>query len=63
MDATRNNMAHLIRILKTGDWDMLRRNPPCFVGVDHAEQDMEKLAQSQLAAVPKRRQVEDVAAA
>ena len=65
VDAIRSNMAHLIRILKTGDWDMLRRSPPYFVGVDDAERDLAKLAETQLAEVPKSRQRvgADVAAA
>jgi len=65
VDAIRNNMAHLIRILKTGDWDMLRRSPPYFVGVDDAERDMEKLAETQLAEVPttSRPDVDNIVAA
>ena len=53
VDAIRNNMSHLVRVLKTGDWAMLRRTAPYFVGVDNAERDMEKLAETQLAEVPK----------
>ena len=53
VDAIRNNMSHLVRVLKTGDWTMLRRTAPYFVGVDNAERDMEKLAETQLADVPK----------
>jgi hypothetical protein len=49
VDAIRNNMAHLVRVLKTGDWDLLRRQPPCFVGVGEAPDDMERLAAAQLA--------------
>jgi hypothetical protein len=52
VDAIRSNMAHLIRILKSGDWAMLRRSPPCFVGIDDAERDMEKLVEIELAEVP-----------
>jgi hypothetical protein len=65
VDAIRNNMAHLIRILKTGDWDMLRRTPPYFVGVDDAERDLLQLAEMQLAEVPKARrpQADNIAAA
>ena len=65
VDAIRSNMAHLIRILKTGEWDMLRRSPPYFVGVDDAERDMEKLAETQLAEVPKtmRGPVDNIVAA
>ena len=65
VDAIRNNMEHLIRVLKTGDWSMLRRSPPYFVGVDNAEQDLAKLAETQLAQLPETRlrEVEDSAAA
>jgi len=52
VDAIRSNMTHLIRILKSGDWAMLRRSPPYFVGIDDAERDMEKLVEIELAEVP-----------
>jgi hypothetical protein len=52
VDAIGSNMAHLVRILKSGDWAMLRRNPPYFVGIDDAEHDMEKLVAIELAEVP-----------
>lgn len=48
VDAIRSNMAHLVRILKSGDWAMLRRSPPYFVGIDDAERDMEKLVEIEL---------------
>jgi hypothetical protein len=65
VDAIRNNMAHLIRILKTGGWDMLRRSPPYFVGIVDAERHLAKLAETQLADVPKARrpEVDNIAAA
>jgi hypothetical protein len=52
VDAIRSNMTHLVRVLESGDWTMLRRSPPYFVGVDDAEHDMEKLVETQLAEVP-----------
>jgi hypothetical protein len=55
VDAIRSNMTHLIRILKSGDWTMLRRSPPYFVGVSSAAEDMEKLVETQLAEIPKNR--------
>jgi hypothetical protein len=55
VEAIRNNMTHLIRILKSGDWSQLRRSPPYFVGVSDAERDMERLVATQLAAIPKSR--------
>ena len=51
VDAIRANMTHLVRVLKSGDWDLLRRQPPYFVGVAEAEEDMRRLARSQLAGV------------
>lgn len=48
VDAIRNNMSHLVQILKTGDWSMLRRSPPYFVGVLDAEEDMDEMVASQL---------------
>jgi hypothetical protein len=64
VDAIRSNMSHLIRVLKTGDFSMLRRSPPYFVGVDDAERNIELMVESQLAAVPKAHagQVDEVAA-
>jgi hypothetical protein len=53
VDAIRNNITHLVRVLKSGDWKLLRRSPPYFVGVRSAIQDIEKLARSYLATVPK----------
>ncbi|MEX2126478.1 MAG: hypothetical protein WD795_21465 [Woeseia sp.] len=55
VDAIRNNMTYLIRILKSGDWSQLRRSPPYFVGVSDAERDMEQLVAKQLAEIPKNR--------
>jgi hypothetical protein len=42
-----------VRVLKSGDWKLLRRSPPYFVGIHSAIQDIEKLARSYLAKVPK----------
>jgi hypothetical protein len=63
VDAIRNNMSYLIRILKTGDWGMLRRSPPYFVGVDEAEEDMDKMVARQLAELPKLTHAESGVAA
>ena len=53
VDAMKNNIVHLVRVLQTGDWKLLRRSPPYFVGVRSAIQDIEKLARSYLERVPK----------
>ena len=53
VDAMKNNIVHLVRVLQTGDWKLLRRSPPYFVGVRSAIQDIEKLSRSYLERVPK----------
>ncbi|MFQ5548821.1 MAG: hypothetical protein ACE5FV_11045 [Woeseia sp.] len=53
VDAIRNNIMHLVRILQSGDWKLLRREPPHFVGVRSAIQDIDSLVRSYLAKVPK----------
>src|SRR5690606_30718998 len=55
VEAIRNNMAHLLRILKSGDWSLLRRRPPYFVGDDGAVETMDHLARRLLAALPRDR--------
>ena len=49
IDAIRMNITHLVRIIETGDWSMLRRKPACFLGIAAAVQDIEKLVAAQLA--------------
>jgi len=50
--AMKSNITHLVRVLKTGDWRLLRRSPPYFLGVSDAMQNIERLVESQLAALP-----------
>ena len=50
IDAITVNITHLVRILETGDWSLLRRKPACFLGLAAAAQDIEKLVAAQLAA-------------
>jgi len=52
-DAIRKNIQHLVRILKNGDWRLLRRDPPCFVGIDDAVQEVDEMVQSQLSRIPR----------
>jgi hypothetical protein len=52
--AMKSNMGHLVRVLKAGDWSLLRRSPPFFLGEDDAIQNVEKMVQSQLAEIPAR---------
>jgi hypothetical protein len=51
--AIRRNLTHLIKVLKTDSWQLLRRDPPYFVGVDDAVESMESVAQKLLAAIPR----------
>jgi hypothetical protein len=53
VDAMKANITHLVRVLESGDWKLLRRSPPYFLGVQSAIQDVEKLTRSYLANVPK----------
>jgi len=52
VSAMKSNIMHLVRVLKSGDWRLLRRSPPFFVGVSDAIQQIEKLVKSQLADIP-----------
>jgi hypothetical protein len=52
VDAIRNNMEHLVRVLKSGDWGLLRRDPPCFLGEDVAAAFVDQLVKTRLAAIP-----------
>jgi hypothetical protein len=52
--AMKSNMGHLIRVLKTDDWSLLRRSPPFFVGDNDAVQNVDKMVRSQLSDVPLR---------
>ena len=49
IDAIRNNMTHLVRIIETGNWSLLRRKPAVFLGIQAAVQEIEQLVARQLA--------------
>lgn len=51
LDAIRANMAHLSRIIETDNWGLLRRKPPCFLGVVSAVNELESLVRRYLAAL------------
>lgn len=57
VDGIRNNIQHLVRVLKSGDWRLLRRKPPVFVGESSAPQDIESMVQTLLAGIPIRHAV------
>ncbi len=48
-EAIRSNMMHLVRILETEDWSLLRRKPESFLGIASAARDIERLVARQLA--------------
>jgi hypothetical protein len=49
IDAIRNNITHLVRILRKNDWSLLRREPAYFLGISNAVQEVERLVATQLA--------------
>lgn len=49
-EAIGNNMRHLARVVKNGDWSLLRRKPPCFVSSADADANIHRLAAQRLAA-------------
>lgn len=49
IEAIRNNITHLVHILDSGDWSLLRREPDFFLGISNAVQDIEQLVARQLA--------------
>lgn len=49
IDAIRANIVHLVRVIETGDWSLLRRDPPVFVGLKAAAQEIDSLVKRQLA--------------
>lgn len=58
IDAIRINITHLVRVLESGDWSLLRREPAVFLGMANAVNDIEKLVADQLAALKGRTSVE-----
>jgi len=51
IDAIRYNITHLVRVLETNDWSLLRREPSYFLGIANAVHDIEQLVATQLAAL------------
>ena len=51
IDSIANNISHLIRVLESGDWGLLRREPPYFLGISDAASDLELLTKRQLASL------------
>ncbi len=57
VEAIRNNMQHLVRVLKSDDWRLLRRSPPFFTADKEAPRQLDELVTSQLRQVPQRHDV------
>jgi len=49
IDAIRNNITHLVRVLESGNWSLLRRKPAYYLGIANAVQEIEQLVAKQLA--------------
>ena len=49
IDAIKNNITHLVKVLDSGDWTLLRREPDFFLGIANAVHDIEQLVADQLA--------------
>jgi hypothetical protein len=49
VDAITSNITHLVRILESGDWTLLRREPAYYLGIANAVQEIEQLVARQLA--------------
>ena len=48
VESIRTNISHLVRVIETGNWALLRRNPPCFLGIVNAVNELETLVAKQL---------------
>lgn len=51
--AIRRNLNHLVTVLKTDNWDLLRRQPPYFVGQSDAAETMDTAAHRLLSSIPR----------
>ena len=52
LEAIKKNITHLVRVLKSDDWRLLRRNPPLFVSGTDTLRTVDDLVALQLAALP-----------
>jgi hypothetical protein len=50
--AMKSNMGHLVRVLKSDDWRLLRRSPPFYLGESGAVQVVEQMVRTHLAELP-----------
>jgi hypothetical protein len=51
IDAIAINISHLVRIIESDDWSLLRREPPYFLGIVDAVNNLEMLVKRQLASL------------
>lgn len=51
IDAITINMNHLVKVLESNDWSLLRRKPTVFLGIASALHDIEQLAAKHLASL------------
>ncbi len=51
IEAIKTNITHLVKILTTNDWSLLRREPAYFLGIANAVQEIEQLVSRQLASL------------
>ena len=54
IEAIRNNITHLVKVISTGNWSLLRREPPYFLGIVSAINDVEHYVARQLEAMTGR---------
>jgi len=57
VDAIKGNLTHLVRVLKSNNWSLLRRDPPCFLGVSDAVEQVEEMVRELLAGIPAQHEV------
>jgi len=51
IDSIRINLSHLAHVIESGDWSLLRRDPPYFLGIVNAVNELETLVKKQLALI------------
>ncbi len=49
IEAITANITHLVKIISTGNWSLLRRQPPFFLGIVDAANDLENMVSRHLA--------------
>jgi hypothetical protein len=51
IEAISNNINHLVRIIEADNWSLLRRQPPYFLGIVNAVNELESLVRRQLSSL------------